>query len=1202
MVDPVSIGIGILVSNAPKWFQTLQETLLSKGKEAATAKGKERIQTFLDEKKHLRHMELALQNAAERGLKQWHTQEERDYYRSILTILSDTQSQALRQEATQLFTLSDNPDLTDLAEKYNLSQRITALAHHTTHKELDARPYLQSFFAALLVELYNDPLFRDRMSDIIRARATIQQQRTFADVLNMLTGIYDLLADNYSPEQLQKDVNTYLEYIENKYRLHKFAGIVFRGDEDKAPELDSIYVPLRIALQKPASPEEKLPDDLIALLERYSYLVLLGGPGSGKSTTTCHLAWSHARANLEARTSSTPSVSKSAVLPTHPLPLRIELRLLSEARRQNAAYSFLSYATKVMLGREDITLPTQMFETLLERRAMFVLFDGLDEVPTLSERRQLVDEIETFVQRYPGNHILVTSRPVGYDIASFSDASLRHGQIQDFDDEQIHQFLESWYIHVLKYTSLSFEIRQELELFYTTLKENPRLHRLAVNPLLLTVMTALHRYERLPDERVLIYEKCSDLLLDTWARLKHEGIRWKDVKMSKEDQKACLAHLGFILHQRSQETEVSDGSKEDRQLEADTAVDVPASFIRKEIKRFLTDQNLLSGVEQHAEAERFLELVRTEAGLIVSRGTDETGEPLYGFVHRTFQEYFAAVDVLNRYQQEDDSSIIRLFLAEHTYDPHWREVILLLFGKLKHKFATVQLRHILAGHTRRSSYTSLVKQDLFFVCDCLADGISVEKDFAQEVIGDLSQLIKETPFPAQRREAAGALVALLRTRQYADLSRQALQRLMTENTLSLEQQIQVAEAIYISSPLGSGAQQEGARLLIARYQQGDLSLEQQIQVAETIYGYSSLGSEERQEGLKRLKALFQQGDLSLEQQIQVAEVIYRSSLAGSEEWRAGARLLIARYQQGDLSLEQQIEVAEAIYNNSPAGSEERQEGARLLKALFQQGGLSLEQQILVAEVIYRYSPAGSEEQERLKRLKALFQQGDLSLEQQIQVAKAIYRFSPIGSGAQQEGARLLIARYQQGDLSLEQQIQVAEAICSNSFAGSEERQEGLKRLKALFQQGDLSLEQQIQLAEAIYRNSVADSEEQQNAFRIIWQYVQNPAISLEQRLSLVTVPCERYRNNFSERVVSVRMLLSLVSQEVATDILEKKWQLLFLHQQRFTLAAYGKFTADLPAIFELANQDVLPISARDEMYQLLRDMVPLFGQANEVSP
>src|SRR5439155_17602068 len=95
-------------------------------------------------------------------------------------------------------------------------------------------------------------------------------------------------------------------------------------------------------------------------------------------------------------------------------------------------------------------------------------------------------------------------------------------KIQEFVDEQIRQFLKSWYKCVLRYTSIPLAIRQERDLFYATLTKNSYLHKLAVNPLLLTVMTALHRYERLPDKRVLIYEKCAALLLDTWVRLKYE--------------------------------------------------------------------------------------------------------------------------------------------------------------------------------------------------------------------------------------------------------------------------------------------------------------------------------------------------------------------------------------------------------------------------------------------------------------------------------------------------------------------------------------------------------------------------------------------------------------------------------------------------------------------------------------------------------
>ena len=207
------------------------------------------------------------------------------------------------------------------------------------------------------------------------------------------------------------------------------------------------------------------------------------------------------------------------------------------------------------------------------------------------------------------------------------------------------------------------------------------------------------------------------------------------MKMSKRDQAACLAHLGFVLHQRAQAVATNrlTFKESNKRTYLDTAIDVPASFLRKEIRRFLADQNLISGAEQNSEVERFLELITTEAGLIVARGTDETGDELYGFVHRTFQEYFAAMDVLERYRQDDNSAIVRDFLEQYVHDPHWHEVILLLFGKLLHKFATNQLHFILDHQCRSSKYWDVVQQDLFFVCTCLAQGIRI-KGFSPKIL------------------------------------------------------------------------------------------------------------------------------------------------------------------------------------------------------------------------------------------------------------------------------------------------------------------------------------------------------------------------------------------------------------------------------------------------------------------------------------
>src|SRR5437879_10600228 len=143
-----------------------------------------------------------------------------------------------------------------------------------------------------------------------------------------------------------------------------------------------------------------------------------------------------------------------------------------------------------------------MFKELLKRRAMLLLFDGLDEVTTPDERIELVQEIEHFTLSYPGNRVIVTSRPVGYDLARLSGQLFAHAEVQPFNNDQIHQFLLNWYSAVLGLSPITQTDQQELDLLCQTLQDNTRLHKLAENPLLLTVITALHRYERLPDRRV----------------------------------------------------------------------------------------------------------------------------------------------------------------------------------------------------------------------------------------------------------------------------------------------------------------------------------------------------------------------------------------------------------------------------------------------------------------------------------------------------------------------------------------------------------------------------------------------------------------------------------------------------------------------------------------------------------------------------
>lgn len=1110
MVEPVllNIAIGSLVKSAPGWSDSLQTFLVGEGKDIAFDQAKQQVANFFDKKTHERHMELALQNAAERGLAKFHTSEERDRYRDILSLLSESgnHNEELRSEAMRLFTLSDPPDFSSLTEKYNLSQRISSIAHQQTHEEVDATPYLSSFFEALIAELYNDPLFHDQMSDVIRVRAALQGQRSLEEIVAILRQISGILESGYTAEQFQADVRTYVEHVEALYHFHSIVGVTLQGGEDTRPELDAIFVPLHISLQDSTTPQMYAPDELIPLLEQAPYLVLLGGPGFGKSTTTRYLAWRHAAANIAG--ASVPASKKAVVLRGEPVPLRIELGPFVEAQKQHP-YSFLSYTTEVLLAREGISsIKAQMFEELLKRRLMLLLFDGLDEVPTLDERRLLIDQIEQFALRFPGNRIVVTSRPVGYELASFSSQWFKHGMVQEFNDEQIYRFLEGFYTYVLRYPQFSSEARDELGIFYKSLKDTPGIYNLARNPLLLTVTTALFHSERLPEKRVQLYERCADLLLNTWAKLRSTDARWKDVRMSKNDQRACLAHIGFVLHEKSQERENDETEAVEGILQSteDSATDVSASFIVREIVRFLENQNLNFSVDgQRAEAERFLELVKEEAGLIVERGIDEQGEPLYGFVHRTFQEYFAAVDVYERYLEEEDRSIISEFLEKHLHDPHWREVIFLLFDKLRRKSASFFLRQILGGEIKsRYSEDTNLTQALFFASNCLSEDTPVVDDLAVTVVAQLGNLVKSSPLPSMRIQALKALVSLIRTEEYANLGRDALRELVT--AAEAPANLEAAQALLQDSPQNSEEWQLSFDAIARLVQQANLPFKRAIQAIQMLCQISPVGSEQQQQAIQMLLQLTQTSDLPIEQTILVAKVLYEVAPAGSVEQQQATQLLLNILERSDLSVKQMIQAAQALYQSSPVSSPEQQQATRVLLALTQRSDLPIEQIISAGQALYRSSPAQSREQQQATQmLIQLIQRPDLSIEQVTQASQALYQASLPGSDEQQFAAQLLASLVQRPDLTPEQIILVAQALYQSNPASSAEHQLATQALLERVKWPGISVEQTRLVIQTIYKYLSPASREWQV---ITNQIVQSLKLSVDEIIQLAAVQAE----------------------------------------------------------------------------------------------
>src|SRR6266487_120228 len=1221
-VDPISLAIVLLVKSASSWLPAIGETLLHSDIEAGQDWLFGWFIRWQKKRKQVQRLQQALGKAAVRGISSFRAQPERDQYRNILAVLAQPgfHNEELRREALRLFTLSDAPDLQALSDIYNRARRVQTLALPQPSAPVDATPYLAAFFSALLNELYNDEVFGEQVRQVLDARAaktTQERLPQIAEGIQELTaGVKQILravAPDYTTQQFEQDVTAYLSYVERTYDSLKLPRVIPEDLGDQDAELDAIFVPQHITLIDTTQSKKQEFASITSLLQSSPYVVLLGGPGTGKSTVTRYLAWSHATARLLHR-----APANLSLLSGKPVPLRIELHDFSDISTQQPDISLFSYMTEIVLERMNIHVAPQVFDVLLKQNALLFLFDGLDEVVDQDERRRLIDAIEEIAQHYRGNSILVTSRPVGYELFGFSTRWFTHGTLQEFDDEQIHLFLKRWYTNILRLSPLPY----------------------------------------------------ADLLLDTWSRRRGTNGRWQGMQMTRDVQRACIAHLGFILYERLQDANNAGG---EGGVFCSDRLTLPQ--MQAEVERFLKSRQLFSAEERQIEAERFLDLMRTETGLIVKRGKDESGEDLYGFIHETFQEYFAALDVYFRQADppppdrpgEDANAILNAFLTQHLHDPHWQEVILLLFGKLGPGRATTQLQLILdpvdSKVCCRSTYTDIIQQDLFFACSCLKEEITLQNRLVVEIITRLSEVISTSPFPSQRNHAICALASLLSTQQYSQPGRMALLNLLTRSTLAESTRIQIAQALYSSNPadtdlrmqaqqalailaqsaerapgsalqaaqalyecypVGSAGQLNAVQMMLETATKQQLSFEQTIQVIRTFLRRSSTTPEAAQLVSKRLLDWLQSSETTFEQvRLAVDALSYSATTGALSAWESAAdkllalmntpdatfaqilegtytlyqvpvqsqrrlqvaRLLLEAVSRPGASIEEITEAGEALSWNDHDEADERQHIITLLTNTLQRPDLDFEQTVGLTETLYGSGPDGSCEQlQATQKFLHLVQQTDLTFEERIQVVEALYRCSPLNSQENQRAVDSLLAMAKEPTLSVENAIQIFQILYDYDLITSNEGQ--LSILARLAQRADISAEQRIQIAQDLYASSPPHAASRRQAAQILWQQAQNEQLSTEQRLEAATVPLTIGDSSYPDRAQAVRLILPFKQGEDARAYLEKYWQPVS--------SGIRSEPSDIPAMIELIQQSLLPTSARDKIYRTLRQMVPHF--------
>ncbi|WP_199326875.1 NACHT domain-containing protein [Nostoc sp. FACHB-888] len=208
--------------------------------------------------------------------------------------------------------------------------------------------------------------------------------------------------------------------------------------------------------------------------------VVLGEPGIGKTTLMSYFAVILAEQQTE-------KLGLSADLEL--LPILIRIRDLGKASTKNLLEYVRNFANSIHIKE----LPKGFFEHWLEDGRALILLDGLDEIAKPSDRHEFVKIIHSFLRQYSQNRAIITSRPAGYNRGFFGTDEFPHYHLEKFDDSQIDLFIQQWYNSRLPN---NLEKAQELqESLKKALATQERIKLLARNPLPLTIIALIHRYE-----------------------------------------------------------------------------------------------------------------------------------------------------------------------------------------------------------------------------------------------------------------------------------------------------------------------------------------------------------------------------------------------------------------------------------------------------------------------------------------------------------------------------------------------------------------------------------------------------------------------------------------------------------------------------------------------------------------------------------
>ena len=414
-------------------------------------------------------------------------------------------------------------------------------------------------------------------------------------------------------------------------------------------------------------------DDPVARIEWHdpSRFVLVGGPGQGKSTLVQHLAQRHraalltryTAASLNYETSVTLKVIKESAetsgvgLPIHPrFPFRVILEQFADALAKGVTTSVLDFIASMIRKRTGRAFERDDAEQLLQQTPCFVAFDGLDEVPVVSNRIDVMTAVRRFFSeaRAMDSDLLIvaTTRPQGYE-DEFSPAYFNHLYLAPLKVAEALDYARKFV--QTKYAA-DADRRERVTKRLEAAASEEATARLMVSPLQVTIMAALvDVVGNPPRERYPLFDRYYEVV---YQREQERGIGSSEVLAEhRADINALHDRVGLLLQIATERV----GQTESR---------ISGERLRELVRERLTSVGY-EGEDLIRITQNLVEVALNRLVFIVPLEEDQ-----YGFEVRSLQEFAAARALMRRGSPEQ----IKLRLWAIAPVPYWRNTVLFAVG------------------------------------------------------------------------------------------------------------------------------------------------------------------------------------------------------------------------------------------------------------------------------------------------------------------------------------------------------------------------------------------------------------------------------------------------------------------------------------------------------------------------------------------